>query len=134
MTVQEAKMQIQAIPSKIWEQLSPCDNEAMGIAIKCMEEVEQYRALGTPTQILERIGGLDVELGKYACLGTVEELKEAREKQIPKKPIMKTVVFCDEAEDVYVCSVCESEIGLFKGQPYCENCGTKVDWGEEDEV
>ena len=43
-------------------------------AIQALEGLEQYRALGTPTQILERIGGLDVELGKYHCLGTVEEL------------------------------------------------------------
>lgn len=29
------------------------------------------------------------ELEQYRALGTVEELKEAREKQIPKKPIVK---------------------------------------------
>ena len=43
-----------------------CQAEELKIAIECMEEVEQYRALGT-----------------------VEELKEAREKQIPKKPNIK---------------------------------------------
>jgi hypothetical protein len=115
MTVQEAKMQIQAIPSKIWEQLSPCDNEAMGIAIECMEELEQYRALGT-----------------------VEELKEAREKQVAKKPI--------EYEDkYYACPRCEG-IVMYKwdeyptklkskkyGLPYCLGCGQKLDWSEEDD-
>ena len=43
-------------------------------AIGTVEEIQSYRAIGTPTQILEKIGGLCVELGKYACIGTVEEM------------------------------------------------------------
>lgn len=38
MTAQEAKIQIESIPSKIWEQLSPSDNEAMEMAIKALEK------------------------------------------------------------------------------------------------
>lgn len=84
MTVQEAKELIMQVPLYRYE----CELErerqsdlfqALNMCVQALEEVEQYRALGTPTQILERIGGLDVELGKYHCLGTVEELKEARE-------------------------------------------------------
>lgn len=82
-------------------------NEVINMAIQSIEEVEQYRALGT-----------------------VEELKEAREKQIPKKPIEKKVLIMDEQEIVNVCPVCESEIGLLNGQPYCECCGQKLDWEE----
>ena len=55
---------------------------------------------------------------------------EALEKQIPKKPLEKEVLFDGMKELACVCSVCESEIGLYKGQPYCENCGNKVDWEE----
>lgn len=84
-------------------------------AVKALEEVEQYRALGT-----------------------VEELKEAREKQIPKKPI--------EYEDkYYACPRCEGNL-MYKwdeyptklkskkyGLPYCLGCGQKLDWSEEDD-
>ena len=46
---------------------------------KVIDELTEYRAIGTPTQILEKIGGLCVELGKYACIGTVEELQRAKQ-------------------------------------------------------
>ena len=75
--------------------------EAIDIAIKCMEEVEQYRALGT-----------------------VEELKEAREKQVAKKPNIVGGEFIKLAE----CSECNTVI-RFK-QEYCHKCGNKVNWEE----
>lgn len=111
MTVQEAKMQIQAIPSKIWEQLSPCDNEAMGIAIECMEEVEQYRALGT-----------------------VEELKEAREKQVAKKRRKEKLEFPVSPlfNDIvtYKCGNCGADISC--ADFYCAKCGNKIDWSDSE--
>ena len=127
MTVQEAKAK--EVLNNIWDFADAQDEEKGDVvddaiikAIGCMEEVEQYRALGTPTQILERIGGLDVELGKYHSLGTVEELKEAREKQIPKKPI-------DSGERIpfsYYCPTCKTELsddGCKYGEKYCFECG-----------
>lgn len=38
MTYEEAKIQIQAIPEKIWDQLSEPDREAMDMAFKALEE------------------------------------------------------------------------------------------------
>lgn len=38
MTEQEAVLQIQAIPRKIWEQLSDSDNEAIEMAFKALEK------------------------------------------------------------------------------------------------
>ena len=38
MTPEEAKMQIQAIPEKIWNQLSKSDSEAMEIAFEALEK------------------------------------------------------------------------------------------------
>ena len=37
MTNEEAKMQIQAIPEKIWDQLSESDREAMEMAFSALE-------------------------------------------------------------------------------------------------
>jgi hypothetical protein len=38
MTYEEAKMQIQAIPEKIWDQLSEPDREAMEMAFSALEK------------------------------------------------------------------------------------------------
>lgn len=43
MTEQEATMIIQAIPEKIWNQLSGSESEAMEMAFKALEEVEKLR-------------------------------------------------------------------------------------------
>ena len=71
------------------------------VAIKALEEVQQYRALGT-----------------------VEELKEAKEKQVAKKPKYEDE-FC-----VYLCSNCDDVV--FVKQKHCERCGQKLYWGNED--
>ena len=38
MTIEEARMQIQAIPEKIWDQLSEPDREAMEMAFSALEK------------------------------------------------------------------------------------------------
>ena len=53
-----------------------CDGEEMDIAIKALEEIQQYRAIGTP-----------------------EECREAVEKMKPKKTAI-------EAIKVHICPVC----------------------------
>ena len=75
--------------------------EAERMAIKALEEVEQYRALGT-----------------------VEELKEAREKQIPKKPILVK----NDIANFHNCPNCE--MIFYYGQSHCDGCGQKLDWEE----
>ena len=80
------------------------ENEALEPAIKeALEEVEQYRALGT-----------------------VEELKEAKEKQIPKKPESK-----QRFADLWlgVCPSCTAN-GVNSGMDYCDKCGQAIDWSE----
>ena len=82
------------------------DKRHFDVVEQALEEVEQYRALGT-----------------------VEELKEAREKQIPKKPIVES----REYGCRYYCPICDWSVdddGMGYKQPYCMNCGQKVDWEE----
>lgn len=97
-------------------------NKALDIAIQALEEVEQYRALGT-----------------------VEELKEAREKQIAKKP-KKVKGQCyakaKDGEELYevllICPNCKSQVLV---NPLPCKCGqmidwkdiSKLDWSKEDE-
>ena len=114
MTVQEAKVILEALFSDATGENYPYSDkfgQAMNIAIESMEELEQYRALGT-----------------------VEELKEAREKQVAKKP-HKYIAF--DGIERNGCPRCYEELGrneiLYAGQKYCSVCGQALKWGEEDE-
>lgn len=76
--------------------------EGLSVAHKALEEIQQYRALGT-----------------------VEELKEARERQIAKK------VIPTPEHDYYTfkCPVCDKHYDWCLRSRYCE-CGQKIDWSE----
>lgn len=88
--------------------------KACDMAIQALEEVQQYRAIGTP-----------------------EECRAAREKQMPKKPIMKQ--YFKDMEEKYLCCPTCGEI-LTDRIPgdnktfyfHCMNCGQKFDWSNEE--
>lgn len=102
MTVQEAiELHLKPLKERAFAHTT---EKALEMAIECMKEVEQYRALGT-----------------------VEELKEAREKQIPKNP--KSEQYFYGVLDR--CPVCDVLLGHSKN--YCHNCGQALKWGEEDD-
>lgn len=90
------------------------DYKANEMAIQALEEAQQYRAIGTP-----------------------EECRTAREKQISKKPIMKQ--YFEDSEEKYLCCPTCGEI-LTDRIPadnktfyfHCMNCGQKFDWGDEE--
>lgn len=78
------------------------------------------------------------EIQQYRKIGTVEEFREAREKQIPKAPIMKPY-YEDMPDEEYLCCPTCGDI-LTDRIPddnknfyfHCLNCGQKFDWREED--
>lgn len=78
------------------------------------------------------------EIQQYREIGTVEECREAREKQIPKAPIMKPY-YEDMPDEEYLCCPTCGDI-LTDRIPddnknfyfHCLNCGQKFDWREED--
>ena len=87
-----------------WESNSSI-SKAFNMAIEALEEVEQYRAIGTP-----------------------EECRAAVEKQRAIKPHKNF----DKFSGVW-CS-CGSYLGqgYFVDKPnYCSDCGQKLDWSEE---
>lgn len=96
------------------------------IAINALEEVQKYRAIGTPEELQDMKSNYFEALSdwrQYRKIGTLEECRTAREKQIPKKP--------DFTEDktFALCPCCNSK-GLLNKQKYCDNCGQKLDWSE----
>lgn len=77
--------------------------EALDVAIKALEEVQQYRAIGTP-----------------------EECRKAMEKQIPTKP------FCDSLDGLNyfpICPNCHQGLDEDERESFCE-CGQRLDWSD----
>lgn len=71
--------------------------EMCNVCVSTLEEIQQYRAIGTVEEIKKVVQFLSLDndngiiedlqlLNKYQFIGTVEECREAREKQKPKKP------------------------------------------------
>lgn len=115
--------------------------------IKCQKELEQYRAIGTVSELreLERcmkvttqnfeeamknikiLGNINSQLTeylqKYQDIGTVEEFRQLKEKATAKKPIdrimFKECPNCG-AVDIANCGC-------------CPDCGQKLDWSEGKE-
>lgn len=93
--------------------------EMCNVCVSALEEIQQYRAIGT-----------------------VEECWEERERQIPKKPLIKSKkVKIQTGDYVYVkCPCCGEDIfSCFHYMPWndsqkshkrCENCGQAIDWSE----
>lgn len=77
--------------------------EDMEMAIKALEEIQQYRAIGT-----------------------VEECREARERQMAKKPILDTIY-----HQQYYCPNCEDFLARKNGnKPHHCICGQAIDWSD----
>lgn len=77
--------------------------EDMEMAIKALEEIHQYREIGT-----------------------VEECGEARERQMAKKPILDTIY-----HQQYYCPNCEDFLARKNGnKPYHCICGQAIDWSD----
>lgn len=120
--------------------------KAFEMAIVSLKKIQQYRAIGTVEGIKELLqiiseGQDDVdesgistgllhtllEYADYKKIGTVEECRKARERQIGKKPV----------KDEYnhdCCPNCGWVIykDKYGGRylPHCENCGQAIYWSE----
>lgn len=84
-------------------------NNAYDTAIKALEEVQQYRAIGTP-----------------------EECRAAMERQNPRAAITEKE---DTGTTRYICPTCGMYMGWSTGTfpaRYCWKCGQKLDWGDEE--
>ena len=84
------------------------------------------------------------ELEQYHAIGTVKECREAREKQIPKKPVCKPKPYNESVgfNEEWFCPSCGAYIGYFyegmdepEQMEYCNECGQHIarDWSDENE-
>ena len=81
---------------------------AYSVAIKALEEIQQYRTIGT-----------------------VEECRAAMEKQTAKKP-KKTESEGYRYTDTYRCPNCGGNFSGTGIADYCYHCGQKLDWVHEE--
>ncbi len=112
--------------------------KAFAMAISALEEIQQYRKIGTVEEvkqykeIADNMNAVDMatlcimldKLKKYQSIGTPEKCREAVEKQRAKKPIDRCMFSeCPNCGDVEI-QYCT----------YCPNCGQKLYWSEEPEM
>lgn len=131
-------------------------NEIQGyeMAIKALEEVQQYRQIGSVELFAETkklsdltkkcgtIGKVFDECAEYAAIGTVEECREAVEKQTAKKPEFVDTRFMNNGKHIsdgcqlqkcYKCPNCNQHIfHVWDDELYCKYCGQKIDWRNEE--
>ena len=83
------------------------------IAIKAMEEVQEYRKIGT-----------------------VEECREVIEKTKAKKPDYEGNGYADGhmVYDTWICPNCGVKYEVdYEQYDFCPDCGQKIDWSDENE-
>lgn len=96
MTVNEILLELKTFPINCLD-FKEC--QTLDRAIKALEEIQQYRAIGT-----------------------VEEFKMLKEKNIPKKPDIEKFWGYDDL----MCPNCKSY--KIRKPNYCDKCGQKLDW------
>lgn len=88
------------------------EDEALEMAIKALEEVQQYRAIGTP-----------------------EECRAAVEKQTAKKPYYEGDGYSDGhlVYDTWICPYCGKHYEVdYDDYDFCPECGQCIDWSDEE--
>lgn len=95
------------------------------------DELEQYRAIGLTPELIEAMQGHNIalinDLEEYQSIGTIDEFKALKEKNVAKKAHRNYEHF----------NGCWCECGWFVGSSksvdrpnYCPDCGQKLDWSE----
>lgn len=119
--------------------------EGIEVAIKALEEVRQYRAIGTPEELQDMKNSYFEALSdwrQYRKIGTLEDCREAVEKQTAKKPESVGVRFRNNGKHIsdgcqlqkcYKCPNCNKHIfHVWDDELYCKYCGQHIDWGNEE--
>ena len=86
--------------------------EALNVAISALEEIQQYREIGT-----------------------VEECRDPMEKQIPKRIQHDSNIYNDGFTRYQIgkCPICGEWYNDKDEYNYCHKCGNKLNWSNENE-
>lgn len=107
--------------------------KAFEMAIKALEEIQQYRAIDTVEECRKAVRFLSMDndngiiedlqlLNQYQLIGTVKECREAMEKQKAKKPIRIDMCTCPNC-GTYNETVKKRRKTVNEDIVYCWHCG-----------
>lgn len=115
--------------------------KATRVAIKALEEVQQYREIGALEELQNMKSDYFEALSdwrQYRKIGTLEECRAAVVKQTAKKPIFShnlsdtlSVFHCECGNTIKV----SHDIGIMNNNNApncCSKCGCKFDWSDEE--
>lgn len=107
-----------------------CDTgKAITYAISAMQELQMYKA-GKLVLIPDAVHKKQCEeLDEYKKLGTLEEIRDAVEKQKEKQVIN---IGKGDILRFGTCPICNRRISNVEGGNYCQNCGQRLNWGKEE--
>lgn len=114
--------------------------DGLDVAISALQELQLYKD-GKLCLIPESVYSKQCdELDTYKQLGTLEEVREAVEKQKPKTTTYDGDGYADGTFvwDEWICPRCGTRYDFeYDDYDYCPNCGQKIDlhadWSEEDD-
>lgn len=112
--------------------------EGIDVAIKALEEVQQYRAIGTPEELQEMKKDFAEALSdwrQYRKVGTLEECRAAVEKQTAKRPDYEGDGYADGhlVYDTWICPCCGKHYEVdYDDYDFCPTCGQCIDWSDEE--
>lgn len=109
---------------------------ACDMAISALEEIQQYRALGTVEELAEIQNSyfiLDQKVRRYEKIGIANELQQLKEKYTKKKPMLSSLSI--RKRKLYICPNCfneclAKEANERQDNMFCWNCGQAIDWSE----
>lgn len=111
------------------------------VACEAINELQLYKD-GKLCLIPEDVYSKQCEqLDKYKSIGSIEEVREAVDKQNAKKPDYEGDGYASDGSfvwDTWVCPKCETKYEVdYDDYDYCPNCGQRIDlsedWSEEDD-
>ena len=110
------------------EAIEILSNQERYVGIKYVNGVEEAYVTPYFEKALSAAISAMQELQEYRKLGTMEEVREAMERQQEKKA---TDIRGDKLK-FCTCPLCGKRISNVEGGNYCQNCGQKLDWSEEE--
>lgn len=113
------------------------NNQAISGAIDALNEIQQYRVIGTVEQVSDMKQNYVEALSdwrQYRKIGTVKECQKGVERQKMKKPEIKihrysSSMHCPNCKFRMVSKI-DSELIAGSQAKYCHNCGQSIDWSE----
>lgn len=117
--------------------------EVLKIAISAMQEMqaihnngislERLKDIDFRKQVVEHINYMDYmdikdELEEYKQLGTLEEVREAVDRQQEKQ-----IINISKGDKLRfgTCPICNRRISTVEGGNYCQNCGQRLNWSDK---